>query len=99
MLNPIFLDGKHEYDYRLVENVKVPSCPTHELYYSNSEVWTKPGEYIMGIKDTGDGFRIQTPGAKYSRNIGYDDSLHIAILLKIIYRDRTVKIGENIIEL
>jgi len=99
MLNPIFLEGIHEYDYRLVENKKVPSCPTHELYYSQSDVWTKPGEYIMGIKDTGDGFRILTPSTKYSRNIGYDDSIHLAILLKIIYRDRTVEIGENIIEL
>ena len=99
MLNPIFLEGVHEYDYRLVENVKVPSCPTHELYYSNAEVWTNPGGYIMGIKDTGSGFRILTPSTKYSRNIGYDDSLHLTILLKIIYRDRTVEIGENIIEL
>jgi hypothetical protein len=99
MLNPIFLDDKHEYDYRLVENVKDPSCPTHELYYSNSEVWTNPGEFIIGIKDTGDGFRILTPHAKYGRNIEYHDSLHLSILLRIIYRDRTVKIGENIIEL
>ena len=39
MLNPIFLEGIHEYDYRLVENKKVPSCPTHELYYSHSDIW------------------------------------------------------------
>ena len=99
MLNPIFLDGKHEYNYRLIENVKVPSCPTHELFYSNSEVWCDPGGYIMGMQDTGDGYKILTPGVKHSRKMGYDDSLHLTILLKIIYRDRTVEIGENIIEL
>jgi hypothetical protein len=94
-MNPIFIDGSHEYNY---ESVESKGCTMHNLYYSEAEFWTKPGELVLSLKDTGNEYRIVSKG--YDRKkIEHDESIELAIVLKIIFRDRKIEMGESVIKI
>lgn len=74
----ILVDGRHEYDYSLEENV-------HTLRYSDNGSWTYPNEVAMQIVDDGNGLII-----KFSEKnrIDYSEAEKLLILLKLINKDR-----------
>ncbi len=73
----IIVDGRHEYDYSLEENV-------HTLRYSDNGSWTYPNEVAMQIVDDGNGLII-----KFSEKnrIDYSEAEKLLILLKLINKD------------
>jgi hypothetical protein len=73
----IIVDGRHEYDYSLEENV-------HTLRYSDNGSWTYPNEVAMQIVDDGNGLII-----KFSEKnrIDYSEAEQLLILLKLINKD------------
>lgn len=73
----ILVDGRHEYDYSLEENV-------HTLRYSDNGSWTYPNEVAMQIVDDGNGLII-----KFSEKnrIDYSEAEKLLILLKLINKD------------
>lgn len=81
----IIVDGKHEYDYSLEENV-------HTLRYSDNGSWTFPKEIAMQIVDDGNGLII-----KFSEKgrIDYSEAEKLLILLKIINRDIKYELVTN----
>lgn len=81
----IIVDGRHEYDYSLEENV-------HTLRYSDNGSWTFPKEIAMQIVDDGNGLII-----KFSEKgrIDYSEAEKLLILLKIINRDIKYELVTN----
>jgi hypothetical protein len=81
----IIVDGRHEYDYSLEENV-------HTLRYSDNGSWTFPKEIAMQIVDDGNGLII-----KFSEKgrIDYSEAEKLLILLKIINRDTKYELVTN----
>jgi hypothetical protein len=73
----IIVDGKHEYDYELNDNI-------HTLRYSDNESWTYPKEVAMEIVDDGNGLAVQLDD---EGRINYAEAERLIILLKIINRN------------
>ena len=73
----ILVDGKHEYDYSLEENV-------HTLRYSDNGSWTYPNQVAMQIVDDGNGLIIKF---REKNRIDYSEAEQLLILLKLINKD------------
>lgn len=92
-MRPIFEDGQHEYDYEMTTDEK--GVVVHSLYYSKAEVWTNPGKHLISLVDTGNEFKIKADG--FSRKVmEYDEAIWMAILMKIIFRDRDLQIADSL---
>ena len=73
----ILVDGRHEYDYSLEENV-------HTLRYSDNGSWTYPNQVAMQIVDDGNGLIIKF---REKNRIDYSEAEQLLILLKLINKD------------
>jgi len=73
----ILVDGKHEYDYSLEEDV-------HTLRYSDNGSWTYPNQVAMQIVDDGNGLIIKF---REKDRIDYSEAEQLLILLKLINKD------------
>ena len=81
----IIVDGRHEYDYSLEENV-------HTLRYSDNGSWTYPKEVAMQVMDDGNGLVVQLDE---EGRINYSEAEILLILLKIINRDIKYELVTN----
>ena len=48
--------GKWEYTFTIEEDVTIK----YKLFYSEMKEWTNPGEMLMSIEDTGNGFVMES---------------------------------------
>lgn len=82
----IFVDGEHHYDL-IIEGNK------HCLHYSNAEFWNHKGELILGLKDTGNGYKMVKPLRKKNR-IDYDEAQELYILLAAV-KESEIEVVES----
>lgn len=75
-IQEILIDGLYEFDLIIEEN-------NYSLHYSNAEHWHYKGERILGLEDTGNGFKIVTPLRK-KNHIDYDEAQELYILLSVV---------------
>jgi len=81
----IIIDGKHEYDYDVQDNV-------HTLRYSDNDSWTYPKEVAMQIVDDGNGLVVQLDD---EGRINYAEAERLIILLKIINKSTKYEVVTN----
>jgi hypothetical protein len=91
MKKPIFVEGAHDYDVEINDNV-------YRLFYSEGEQWmlNTQGHIILQIKDTGSEYKILSSPPIVRKKIECDMLLELSILLRIIFQDRTIELAEKI---
>jgi len=81
----IIVDGKHEYDYEVHDNV-------HKLRYSDNDSWTYPKDVAMRIVDDGNGLVVKLDE---KGRINYGEAERLIILLKIINKNTKYEVVTN----
>lgn len=91
----IFINGVNDYDVEISEDRQLLS-----LFYSSDGAWNNPNEFIMSLKNTGNGFQLKN-AQKRKNYLEYDEALELNILLKIYYLLDNYKIEmvDKVIEL
>jgi len=82
----IFIDGLCEYTLVQQENLTM-------LYYSQNDAWTNPGEFILGIEDTGNEFKIIGSRCKKGK-LDYAEAERLFILLSAV-KESKIEIFEK----
>lgn len=72
----ILVDEEHLYDLIIEDN---KFC----LHYSNAEFWHFKGELVLGLKETGNGYKMIKPLRKKNK-IDYDEAQELYILLAAV---------------
>jgi len=87
MIQQIFIDDIHEYDY---EKLTQGNIIHHNLYFSKAEQWADftKGKIAMVIKDDGNGLEVGKSG-----KINYSQAEQLFILLKLINPIQKYEIG------
>lgn len=87
MIQQIFIDDIHEYDY---EKLTQGNIIHHNLYFSKAEQWADftKGKIAMSIIDDGNGLEVGKSG-----KINYSEAEQLFILLKLINPIQKHEIG------
>ena len=89
MIQQIFVDGAHDYDY---ESTTTAEGVLHTLKRSHSEEWSEDvrGELLYSVLNTGDGFKFDQ---KIKKNLDYHEAFTLSVILKkISFNECTVEI-------
>lgn len=89
MVQQIFVDGIHDYDY---ESISTSDGVLHTLKRSHAEGWSEHvrGEVLYSVMDTGDGFKFDQ---KIKKNLDYHEAFTLSVILKkISFNECTVEI-------
>lgn len=89
MVQQIFVDGVHDYDY---ESITTAEGVLHILKRSHSEQWSEhvQGEILYSVLDTGNGFKFDE---KIKKNLDYHEAFTLSVILKkISFNECTVEI-------
>ncbi len=76
------ISGKKEHEFTIITKEKKNKI-VHELYYSNYEDWTNPGQLILKLIDTQDTYQLQftNTDTDISKKLEYDDAEYLKIIL------------------
>jgi hypothetical protein len=74
----IFSGEKHEYDI-LVE--ETDDGTLYSMFRSSSNVWTTPGEFIVSVRDTADGFIFSK---ELTNELDYSEFIELKILFNLV---------------
>lgn len=77
----IFSEQRHEYDI-LVE--ETDDGTLYSMLRSNSATWTFPGEFIVSLRDTGNGFFFSK---KLTDELNYSEFIEMKILFNLVARE------------
>ena len=85
-MKTINLDGHNEYNIEEVDG-------DYFIYYSLSEQWNLDtrGTLAFKVVNTGNGFKITQ---EYKGKLNYSESFLLYIILRLEYKDYSIKIGE-----
>ena len=81
----IIIDGKHEYDYEVNNNI-------YTLKYSDNDYWTYPKKVAMQVVDDANGLVVQFDD---EGRINYSEAEKLLILLKMIDRNTKYEVVTN----
>lgn len=76
----VIVDGLYEYNLIMKDN-------TYCLHYSNAEHWYYKGELILGLKNTGNGYKLLKP-LRQKNHINYDEAECLYILLSAVKENK-----------
>jgi hypothetical protein len=90
MKQQIFVDGRYDFDYEIVDDTK------HTLYFSNDSSWSSHirDRIAFQIEDDGNGLSLLTKFAEKNR-MDYSEAEYIYILLKLINTPSEYEIGSK----
>jgi hypothetical protein len=83
MMNKILIDGEHWYNLFQSDDLVA-------LYYSDNESWNHKGELVIGLQDTGDGFKLIQQ--RIGEVIDYDVAQELYILLSAVKECKIEKV-------
>jgi hypothetical protein len=83
MMNKILIDGEHWYNLFQSDDLVA-------LYYSNNEMWNCKGELVVGLQNTGNGYKLIQQ--YIGKNIEYNLAQELYILLSAVKECKIEKV-------
>lgn len=71
----------------IIEYVLIKKGDIYKLKFSKNKEWTSPGETILKVIDTGEGFNIIfNEITDLNSQIGYDTGLYLSLIFQFIHK-------------